>query len=110
MIRITYVEASGEEHVVEARPGVSVMEAAVLNDVPGIVGECGGYCACGTCRVYVDQAAWREKTGSRSELEQAMVDFHEDADPHVRLGCQIQVTPQLDGLVLRMPGAQHSGN
>jgi 2Fe-2S ferredoxin len=106
MVRIRYLEANGAEHVVDVKPGLSVMEAAVKNGVPGILGECGGNCACGTCRVYVDERSWREQTGTRSELEQAMVDFHGDQDPNVRLGCQIRVTADLDGFVVRMPASQ----
>jgi ferredoxin, 2Fe-2S len=104
--RITYVEAGGATHVVDVKPGLSVMEGAVKNGVPGILGECGGNCQCGTCRVYIDQASWREKTGWRSELEQAMVDYQEDHEPHVRCACQIKVTEALDGLVVRMPVSQ----
>jgi ferredoxin, 2Fe-2S len=110
MVKITYVEASGAEHVVEAKPGLSVMEAAVKNAVPGILGECGGNAACGTCRVYIDDPSWREKTGTLSDLERAMVDFHEDQDPNVRLGCQIKITGALDGLVVRMPPSQRSAH
>jgi 2Fe-2S ferredoxin len=108
MVKITYVEANGAQHVVQVNPGLSVMEAAVKNNVPGILGECGGYCACGTCRIYIDDPFWREQTGTRSELEQAMVDFHEDQNPNVRLGCQIKIVGALDGLVVRMPRSQRS--
>ena len=110
MVKITYIEANGAEHVVEAKPGLSIMEAAVKNSVPGILGECGGNCACGTCRVYIDHPSWREKTGTRSDLEQSMVEFQEDQDPNVRLGCQIKITQLLDGLTLRMPGSQRPGD
>jgi 2Fe-2S ferredoxin len=108
MAKIKYIEANGTEHVVDAQPGMSVMEAAVKNDVPGILGECGGNCACGTCRVYIDAPSWRDKTGTRSNLEQDMLDFHDDREAHARLGCQIKITAALDGLVVRMPSSQHS--
>lgn len=78
MVKIAYIEADGAEHVVEVKPGLSIMEAAVKNNIPGILGECGGICACGTCRVYVDHPAWQERTGQRSDLEKSMIDFHED--------------------------------
>ena len=110
MVKITYIEVSGAEHVIDAKPGLSIMEAAVKSNLSGILGECGGNAACGTCRVYIDDPAWRQKTGTRSALEQSMVDFHEDRDPHVRLGCQIKVTAALDGLVLRMPKSQRSAD
>jgi 2Fe-2S ferredoxin len=106
MVKITYIEASGEEHVVDAKPGLSVMEGAVKNKVPGIAADCGGACACATCRVYVDKA-WQEKTGRPSEMEQSMIEYSGDRDPSVRLSCQIKVTETLDGLVLRMPESQH---
>lgn len=110
MVKITFIEADGPQHVVEARPGLSLMETAVKNNVRGILGECGGNCACGTCRVYIDDPAWREKTGLRSDLEQSMIDYHDDRDPNARLGCQIKVSTALDGLVLRMPRSQRSAN
>ncbi len=81
------------------------MEAAKLNDVPGIEAECGGACACATCHVYVD-AAWIEKTGKPAEMEEDMLDFAFDVRPESRLSCQIKVTPELDGLVVRVPGKQ----
>ena len=65
MAKITFIQPDGTSQVVEAQPGVTVMEAAKLNEVPGIEAECGGACACATCHVYVD-AAWREQTGSPS--------------------------------------------
>ncbi|MGB8363316.1 MAG: 2Fe-2S iron-sulfur cluster-binding protein [Rhizomicrobium sp.] len=110
MVKIAYIEADGAEHVVEVKPGLSIMEAAVKNNIPGILGECGGICACGTCRVYVDHPAWQERTGQRSDLEKSMIDFHEDQDPNVRLGCQIKVTKALDGMVVRMPKSQRPVN
>lgn len=108
MVKITYVEASGARHVVDVSPGLSVMECAVKHSVPGILGECGGHCQCGTCRVYIDDALWREKTGPRSVLEQEMIDFHEDSDPNARCSCQIRVSADLDGLIVRMPTSQRS--
>jgi 2Fe-2S ferredoxin len=106
MVKITYVEASGAEHVVDAKPGQTVMETAVKNNVPGIAADCGGTCACGTCRVYLSDA-WQEKLGPPSEMEQAMIEYSGDATPGVRLSCQIKVTPELDGLIVRTPESQH---
>jgi 2Fe-2S ferredoxin len=103
--RITYIEFNGTEHVVEVAPGTSVMRGAVDNGIAGIVAECGGNCACGTCRVYVD-AAWREQVGGPSEIEDATMDVREDDTPGKRLSCQINVTENLDGLVVRMPERQ----
>jgi 2Fe-2S ferredoxin len=105
MVKITYVEAGGVEHVLDVPVGLSVMQGAVRNDVPGIVAECGGNCACGTCRVYVD-AAWRERTGEASDMEEATMEVRDDPSPAKRLSCQIKVTEDLDGLVVRMPESQ----
>ncbi|MET0293466.1 MAG: 2Fe-2S iron-sulfur cluster-binding protein [Phenylobacterium sp.] len=106
MAKITYIEADGTEHVADVRNGLSVMEGAVKNDVPGIDADCGGACACATCHVYVDEA-WRDKTGTASAMEESMLDFAENVEPNSRLSCQIKVSDALDGLVVRMPVSQH---
>jgi 2Fe-2S ferredoxin len=106
VVRITYIDVDGAKTVVEARVGQSVMEAAVKNAVPGIVAECGGSCACGTCRVYVDPA-WRAKVGGQNDMEQEMIGFSGETDPGARLSCQIKVTEELDGLVVRTPASQY---
>ena len=106
MAKITYIEFSGAEHAVDVKPGMSVMEGAVKNNVPGIDADCGGACACATCHVYVD-AAWRAATGERNDMEDSMLDFAENVQENSRLSCQIKVTDALDGLVVRMPESQH---
>jgi 2Fe-2S ferredoxin len=106
MAKIKYVEFDGREHEVEVKPGLSVMEGAVKNNVPGIDADCGGACACATCHVYVDEA-WTDKTGTASAMEESMLDFAEEVQPTSRLSCQIRVTDALDGLVVRMPQSQH---
>lgn len=106
MPKIHYVEHSGKEHVVEVANGLSVMEGAVKNLVPGIDADCGGACACATCHVYVD-AAWKDKTGEKSDMEQTMLDFANEVTEESRLSCQIKVSPELDGLIVRMPASQH---
>jgi len=106
MPRLYLVEADGRRHALDVSEGESVMEAAVKHAVPGILGECGGNCACGTCRVYVDDERWRALTGSASELERAMLDYVADDEPQARLGCQLRVTTVLDGIELRMPAEQ----
>lgn len=105
MAKITYIEDNGTEHQIEAKPGVSVMEAAVNNMVPGIDADCGGACACATCHVYVDEA-WLEATGTPDEMEESMLDFASDQQPNSRLSCQIPVTDALDGLIVRLPRTQ----
>ena len=106
MAKITYIEFDGKTHTVEVKPGLSVMEGAIKNRVPGIDADCGGACACATCHVYVDEA-WREKTGTTSAMEESMLDFAENVEPNSRLSCQIKVTDELEGLVVRMPESQH---
>ena len=106
MPKITYIEHDGREHVVEVKNGLSVMEGAIRNNVPGIDADCGGACACATCHVYVDED-WREKTGSASAMEESMLDFAEGVQPNSRLSCQIRVSDALDGLVVRLPENQH---
>ena len=106
MAKITYIEFNGAKHVVDVRNGLSVMEGAIKNNVPGIDADCGGACACATCHVYVDEA-WREKTGSASAMEESMLDFAQNVEPNSRLSCQIRVTDALDGLIVRLPEDQH---
>ncbi|HEY9219714.1 MAG TPA: 2Fe-2S iron-sulfur cluster-binding protein [Phenylobacterium sp.] len=106
MAKITYIEFDGKEHVIDVRNGLSVMEGAVKNNIPGIDADCGGACACATCHVYVDEA-WRDKVGASSAMEESMLDFAENVEPNSRLSCQIKVSDELDGLVVRMPESQH---
>ncbi|MBI1391221.1 MAG: 2Fe-2S iron-sulfur cluster binding domain-containing protein [Alphaproteobacteria bacterium] len=105
MAKITYIEHNGTEHVVDAQPGVSVMEAAVKNLVPGIDADCGGACACATCHVYVDPE-WLPQTGQRESMEESMLDFAYEPKENSRLSCQITVTNDLDGLIVRLPEQQ----
>ena len=106
MPKITYIEHDGTEHVVEVKPGLSVMEGAVRNNIPGIDADCGGACACATCHVHVDPE-WFDRTGERSVMEESMLDFADNVSETSRLSCQIPVTEALDGLKVRMPESQH---
>ena len=106
MATITYIENDGTEHVVDVKPGLSVMEGAIRNNVPGIAADCGGACACATCHVYVDEA-FQAETGRASAMEESMLDFAEEVEPNSRLSCQIRVSDALDGLVVRLPENQH---
>jgi 2Fe-2S ferredoxin len=106
MPKVTYIEFSGAEHGVEVRDGLTAMEGAVKNNIPGIDADCGGACACATCHVYVDEA-WVEKTGKASAMETSMLDFAENVQENSRLSCQIKVSGALDGLIVRMPESQH---
>jgi 2Fe-2S ferredoxin len=106
MAKITYIEADGESLVIDVPPGQSVMEGAAKGGVRGIAADCGGNCACATCRIYVDPS-WIGKLGEPTEAEQGMVEFSGDGTPNARLSCQIKVTPAMDGLVVHMPAEQH---
>jgi 2Fe-2S ferredoxin len=106
MAKITYIEFDGTEHTVEVRNGLSVMEGAIKNNVPGIDADCGGACACATCHCYVDPA-WQDKTGTASAMEESMLDFAQNVESNSRLSCQIRVTDALDGLIVRLPEDQH---
>ncbi|MEP1441793.1 MAG: 2Fe-2S iron-sulfur cluster-binding protein [Hyphomicrobiales bacterium] len=105
MPKITYITHSGESFDVDAETGSTVMEAALKNSVPGIDAECGGACACATCHVYVDDA-WFAKTGPAEAMEEDMLDFAHEIKPSSRLSCQIRVSDELDGLVIRLPETQ----
>ena len=106
MAKITYIQHDGTEHVIDVKTGLSVMEGAVKNNLPGIDADCGGACACATCHVYVKDE-WLEKTGTRSAMEESMLDFAEGVEANSRLACQIKVTDALEGLVVTMPESQH---
>ena len=105
MPKVTYIEHDGTEHAVDLDAGLTVMEGAVNNGIPGIEGDCGGACACSTCHVYVDEK-WRDKLKPAEDMETDMLDFAYEPDESSRLGCQITVTDALDGLVVRMPEKQ----
>lgn len=106
MAKITYIAHDGSSRTLEVKSGLTVMEGAVKNNVPGIDADCGGACACATCHVYVDEA-WMEKVGKPSAMEESMLDFAESVRPNSRLSCQIKVTDALDGLVVTTPESQH---
>lgn len=106
MARITYIEHNGTRHEIEVAPGLTVMEGARDNGVPGIEADCGGACACSTCHVYVD-AEWVDKLPPKDAMEADMLDFAWQPDAlRSRLTCQIKITPALDGLVVHLPERQ----
>lgn len=106
MAKIKYIEFDGREHEIEVKNGLSVMEGAVRNNIPGIDADCGGACACATCHVYVDDD-FLDVTGRPSAMEESMLDFAENVQPNSRLSCQIRVSDDLDGLIVRLPEDQH---
>ncbi|PTX04142.1 2Fe-2S iron-sulfur cluster-binding protein [Pararhodobacter aggregans] len=102
-MKATWILPDGREIGLEVKPGLSLMEAAVAGNVPGIIGECGGTMSCATCHVYVADG-WQEAAGAPSDFEEAMLDAT-DA-PRLacsRLSCQLEMGPQIDGIVLRVP-------
>ncbi|MGZ5786848.1 MAG: 2Fe-2S iron-sulfur cluster-binding protein [Ramlibacter sp.] len=106
MPRITYVEATGAETTLELAEGWSLMQGATANGVEGILGECGGSCACATCHCYVDEARLGDLPAA-SENELAMLEnAAAERRPNSRLACQIKATAALDGLVVHLPDTQ----
>jgi ferredoxin, 2Fe-2S len=103
MPKIVYVQPNGVRHTVEVPAGLSVMRGAIDNEIPGIVAECGGACACATCKVSIG-ADWAGHLMPPEAMEEAMLD---GAGPGMRLSCQIEVTKALDGLVVEVPATQY---
>ena len=106
MVKITYIEHDGTEHTVDVDQGISLMEGAVNNSIPGIDADCGGGCACATCMIFIPDD-WKEKIPDMSDEEESMLDFHEYKDDSSRLGCQIPITEEFEGLSVKMPPSQH---
>lgn len=105
MAKITYIEFSGTERVLELEPGTSLMQGAVDNGVQGIIGDCGGNCSCATCHVYVDEA-WLGRLKAGKESEAMLLEEVFEVRANSRLACQLTVTDELDGLVVRVPERQ----
>jgi ferredoxin, 2Fe-2S len=106
MPSITYVHPDGAREVLDVPVGTSVMRAAILNGVDGIVAECGGEMMCATCHVYVEEP-YLDRTPSQSDDERAMLEFTaSERRPSSRLSCQLVVTPEMDGLVVHLPETQ----
>lgn len=105
MPMITLIEHSGTSHSIDAETGKSLMQNALDNAVPGIDADCGGACACGTCHVFVEQD-WLAATGEAGPMEEAMLGMRPDRTEVSRLSCQIDVTEEHDGLVVRLPEFQ----
>jgi ferredoxin, 2Fe-2S len=108
MGKVTYIEAGGASHTIDLAEGENVMRGALNNDLPGIVGECGGGLACATCHCYVDKA-WTAKTGGPSSQDEAdmLESTAAEVRPESRLSCQIVMSAELDGLVVHLPEMQY---
>ena len=105
MAKITYIEHSGKSHTIEVQNGLTVMEGAVQNDIPGIDADCGGGMACATCHVYVKED-WFNKLPKKEEGEDDMLDQAYEPNQSSRLSCQIIVSDELNGLVVHLPEKQ----
>ena len=105
MPKITYIEHGGKTHTIEVANGLSVMEGAVQNNIPGIDADCGGSMACATCHVYVKEE-WFNKLPKKEDGEEDMLDMAFEPKKNSRLSCQLMVTDQLEGLIVNLPEKQ----
>ena len=105
MAKITYIEQSGKKRTVEVENGLTVMEGAVQNDIPGMDADCGGGMACATCHVYVKED-WFNRLPKKEDGEEDMLDMAFEPKPNSRLSCQIIVSDDLDGLEVNIPSKQ----
>jgi 2Fe-2S ferredoxin len=105
MVAITYVEHDGTEHAVDVDEQMSLMEGATLNMVPGVEGVCGGICSCATCHCYIPEE-WQSKMPPVSDGENSMLENAIDRRANSRLGCQISVTPEFEGMRVELPEEQ----
>ena len=105
MTKITYIEHGGKSHTIEVANGLSVMEGAVQNNIPGIDADCGGSMACATCHVYVKDE-WFNKLPKKEDGEEDMLDMAFEPKKNSRLSCQLTVSNELDGLVVYIPSKQ----
>ena len=105
MAKISYIEHTNKEHIVEVSNNMSVMEGAIQNNIPGIDADCGGSMACATCHVYVDEK-WFNKFEKKEEGEEDMLDMAYQPNNFSRLSCQLLISDELNGLIVRMPSKQ----
>ena len=105
MAKITYIEHSGKSHTIKVQNGLTVMEGAVQNDIPGIDADCGGSMACATCHVYVKEE-WFNKLPKKEDGEEDMLDMAYEPRKFSRLSCQLIVSDELEGLVINLPVKQ----
>ena len=105
MPKITYVDQKGKSKTIEVENGLTVMEGAIQNNIPGIDADCGGSMACATCHVYVEEK-WLDKLPKAEEAEVDMIDMAFEPKKNSRLSCQIIVSDDLDGLKVTTPAKQ----
>ncbi|MEE3127154.1 MULTISPECIES: 2Fe-2S iron-sulfur cluster-binding protein [Nocardioides] len=102
---VTFISHDGEKHETPLEEGVSLMQVAVDNMVPGIDGDCGGEAACGTCHVVVEDG-WIDQVGRSGPVEEEMLAMNPEREANSRLSCQMRLSDSLDGLVVRLPEFQ----
>ena len=105
MPKINYIEHGGKKHTIEVANGLTVMEGAIQNNIPGIDADCGGSMACATCHVYVKEE-WFNKLPKKEDGEEDMLDMAFEPNQFSRLSCQLTVTDELNGLVVHLPSKQ----
>ena len=105
MPKVTYIEHNGKSHEFEVANGLSVMEGAVQNNIPGIDADCGGSCACATCHVYVEEK-WFNKLTKKEDAEEDMLDMAYEPNKFSRLSCQLTVSDKLEGIIVNLPEKQ----
>ena len=105
MPKITYIEHNGKKHTIDVANGLSIMEGAVQNNIPGIDADCGGAMACATCHVYVKEE-WFNNLPQKEQGEEDMLDMAFEPKKNSRLSCQILVSQELDGIVVDLPKKQ----
>ena len=105
MPKITYIEHNGKKHTVDVANGLSIMEGAIQNNIPGIDADCGGAMACATCHVYVKEE-WFNNLPQKEQGEEDMLDMAFEPKKNSRLSCQILVSKELDGIVVDLPKKQ----
>ena len=105
MAKIKYIEHNGKSHTIDVANGLSVMEGAIQNNIPGIDADCGGSMACATCHVYVKEE-WFDKLPKKEDGEEDMIDMAYEPNKFSRLSCQLIVSDELEGLVVNLPEKQ----
>ena len=105
MAKIKYIEHKGKSHTIDVANGLSVMEGAIQNNIPGIDADCGGSMACATCHVYVKEE-WFDKLQKKEDGEEDMIDMAYEPNKFSRLSCQLIVSDELEGLVVNLPEKQ----
>ena len=106
MPKINYITHDNQTYSIEVQNGLTVMEGAVQNDIPGIDADCGGGCACATCMIFIPED-WKEKIPTMSDEEESRLDFHEYKEDNSRMARQIPITEEFEGLSIKMPPSQH---